>query len=141
MKESNLRMPLLYTFSSFVLILITLGILYRRHWSLHRYLMLTAFFIDVSIVIVVELNRQALEHVLWETQTNFVYFHILVSLVTLVLYFFLFISGSKMLNMKMGKIPFKHNHLYMHRAQAGLFVLMRIINYITSFSMPEQLFK
>ncbi len=117
-------------FSTLILGIIILGLVYRHQPKKHVPLMLTAFALDVALVLYIELSRDAIHTFSESLRTPFEHqlllFHIAVSVLTLVLYVVLTATGFKVLKGR-GEL------LKLHRNLAGLFVLARLVNYATSF--------
>ncbi len=111
--------------SSVVLLLLLYGILKRRDRKRHISVMLTAFAIDLGLVLYIELNRGAVEQVV-EGVSGLLLFHILVSLTVLLLYVALTVFGIRLMQGKPGA-------LWWHRRLAYVFIVGRLTNYITSF--------
>ncbi len=117
--------------SSFVVFLIAVGIFFHRKTEVHIPIMASAFVIDVALVLIIELQRHAVEKVVGEvTATSpsaFVIFHATVSLLVILFYIALGITGSKLLKDKTKRS--------IHKKLAYAFIALRLINYITSFGM------
>lgn len=98
--------------------------------------MLSAFIIDVSLVLVIEFQRHAVEAVVenvTKSPSAFVIFHASISLLVIILYIALTWTGT---------LIYKQNarHLLkLHRVFAAVFILLRLLNYITSFSISEKI--
>ncbi len=127
-----------YWISTFVLALIAAGLHYRKQMKLHIPLMITAFVIDLSLVLVIELQRAAVEKVVSHVVagTNyFLIFHATVSLLVLVLYVLLIWTGSKVYKgIKAG--TGKPRDIYaLHKKLAAAFIVLRLINYATAFGL------
>ncbi len=127
-----------YWFSSLVLIIIAAGLYFRKRMSLHIPLMLTAFAIDLTLVLVIEIQRMAVEKVVGHVAagTNyFLIFHAAISLLVLVAYAALTYTGSKVYKgMKAG--TGKPRDIYaLHKKFAAAFIVLRLINYVTSFGV------
>ncbi len=117
--------------SSFVVCLITVGIVFHRKLEVHIPIMLSAFVIDVALVLIIELQRHAVEKVIGEvvapSPSAFVIFHACVSLLVILCYIALGITGAKTI-IDRSKLP-------THKAIAMVFIILRLTNYITSFWM------
>ncbi len=127
-----------YIFSTLVLFIIALGLRYRKQAKYHIPLMLGAFVIDLILVLVIEIQRQAVEKVAGEIAhgTNyFLIFHATISLLVLVFYLMLIYSGSKLYsNLRSAQAP--PMALYArHKTLAKIFIVLRLINYATSFGL------
>lgn len=122
--------------STLVLIIIAAGLFFRKDPKKHIPLMLTAFIIDVSLVLVIEFQRHAVEAVVEnvvKSPSAFVIFHASISLLVIIMYIALTWTGTTI---------YKHGarHLLkLHRAFAAIFIILRLINYITSFSISEKI--
>lgn len=124
-----------YYVSSFVIILITIGLIYRRNRKIHIAIMATAFLIDLSLVLIIEFQRQAIENVI--TNSNaFVWFHVIVSVLVLVLYIVLALTGSKMNKIPSNTAFYQSKLTKIHKYSSFLFIACRLTNYVTSFFMP-----
>lgn len=119
-----------YVISSFVLVLLAIGLWKRKVVKIHVPAMLTAFVVDVALVLWIELNRGAIEKVVESAATpmdhSLLLFHVTVSLITIVLYTVLTILGFKILKGQ-------NELIKLHRNLAGLFVICRLTNFVTSF--------
>jgi len=117
--------------SSFVVVLISVGIMFRRKMEVHIPLMASAFVIDVALVLIIELQRHAVEKVIGEvtaaSPSAFVIFHASISLLVILFYIALGITGSKTLK--------DRSKLAVHKKLAYIFIGLRLINYVTSFWM------
>lgn len=112
--------------STLILLLILFGLIKRHNRKIHVPVMLSAFALDVGLVLVVEITRHAIEKAVVQTDNTFLLFHIAVSLLTLVFYALLTVSGFKILKGY-------NEHLPTHRKLAYYFIAFRLTNYITSF--------
>jgi hypothetical protein len=124
---------MLYGISTFVLLLIALGWKFRHQAVLHIALMSVAFCIDLALLLYIELSRHAIAHVsnsvLTAQSDNLLYFHVTVSVLTLVLYIVQITSGIKLFK---GWSPSRQ----FHQRAAMLFIACRLLNYVTSFFIP-----
>lgn len=124
-----------YYASSFILLLIIAGLVYRRQTKIHVPLMIAAFVLDLSLVLVIEFQRHAVEKVV-ETASQgtdwFLVFHAVISLIVLVLYVLLMKSGFKILKLKKAAANFSVER-FEHRNLAAAFLVLRLVNYVTSF--------
>lgn len=117
---------MLHTLSTFVIVLLVTGIFLRkRHNAWHWRLMITAFVIDVAIVLYIELTRHAVETVLSEV-SPLIWFHAAVSLAVIALYLVMFALGRKL-------IVGQNKLRLTHRNVAIAFCACRGINYVTSY--------
>ncbi len=117
---------MLFLFSSFVLTILIVGYLFRRRRQLHITLMSTAFALDVGLVLWIEIQRHAVEQLVMQQVTPFVWFHASVSLIVLLLYGVLIFLGINILKNN----PWAWTW---HKRVAVAFALCRCTNYITSF--------
>ena len=117
-----------YWISTLVLVILALGFWQRRHRKNHILLMSTAFAIDVGLVLAIELQRHAVEKVVGDETTAFVIFHAAISLMVLLLYTAMAVLGRKI-------VTRQPNARLWHGRLAGVFVLFRLTNYVTSFYM------
>ncbi len=117
--------------STIVLLIIALGIYFRKNQKFHIPLMSLAFVIDLSLVIIIEVQRSAIENVVSEaideSPNSFVLFHAGVSLLVLVMYVVMIASGSK--------LKYDRSYLSLHKYSSMLFIVLRLTNYATSFFM------
>lgn len=110
---------------SFVVCLIILaGLYYRRNRRLHARLMMSAFIIDMALVLYIELTRKAVETAIGPMHP-FVAFHVIVSVVVVVLYLVQIYLGFKMMR-KPACSPKLHGRIGM------VFVVLRLANFVTS---------
>ncbi len=118
--------------ATLVLVIIAVGLLVRRRRTLHVPLMLSAFVIDMSMLVAIEVSRKAVENavdaVADHRMPGILLFHIVVSSVLVVCYFFMLWSGYRLLRRGVGRRR--------HFVGACAFLICRAINYITSFMIP-----
>ena len=134
----DIKIAMFYWFSSLVLVIIAAGLYFRKRMSLHIPLMITAFVIDLSLVLVIEFQRMAVEKVIGHVAAGtdyFLIFHAGISLLVLVCYSLLIWTGSKVYKgMKAG--TGKPRDIYdWHKKLAVAFIILRLINYVTSFGV------
>ena len=95
---------------------------------MHYPLMLTAFALDIGMVLYIELAREAIK-----TATSgpppLLMFHILISCLVIVCYLVQFYLGWRLYT---GKSTSSRAHL----ATGILFCVLRLTNYVTSFMIP-----
>ena len=120
--DNNVVLPVL---STVVLVLIALGLKYRKVNRIHIPLMLSAFAIDLGMVVWLEFNRLAVEKVVGGV-SGLLLFHVIVSIGVVILYVALISTGMKLFK-KVTLSPALHRNL------AVAFVIGRLINYVTSF--------
>lgn len=111
--------------STLVLILIFFGVMNARKTRIHIPVMTVAFLVDLALVLYIELNRGAIEQAV-EGVGGLLLFHILVSTMVLVLYIVLIALGLRVYRDKPQLIVW-------HRRLAYLFIVGRLVNYVTSF--------
>lgn len=112
--------------STVVLLIIFTGLWFRkRKPQLHLRLMITAFTIDVLLVLYIEISRHAVEKVATHIQP-LLWFHAGVSLAVLICYVVLILLGRPMLA---GKFETRT----LHRTVGIAFVTLRVLNYVTSY--------
>ncbi|MEB3287313.1 MAG: hypothetical protein VKJ04_07405 [Vampirovibrionales bacterium] len=123
-------MSIYHVISTFILALIGIGLWKRRDMKIHVPAMLAAFGLDVMLVLIIEINRQAIETVAASVKTPdahaLLLFHVSVSLATVILYAVLTYLGFKVLKGNRGLLK-------LHRNLAAVFLLCRLANYVTSF--------
>lgn len=120
---------MLIVISTLVLGLILLGFSFRRTPKVHIPCMLTAFALDLGLVLYIEFSRQAVERVSQEIQHPshwLLLFHVLVSVTVLVLYVVMLRLGLKLFK---GEESQRH----LHRRLGFCFLVCRLSNYVTSF--------
>jgi hypothetical protein len=116
--------------STLVLIIIVVGLKYRRLPKVHVPCMSLAFVLDIALLLYVEWSAHAIDTFTKEftqpTHGGLLFFHVAVSLLMVILYIALIISGKQILKGDYARrIP--------HRNMAGIFLICRLANYITSF--------
>jgi len=121
---------MLHLFSTIVLVLIAAGVMLRHRTAIHLRLMATAFAIDLSLVLYIEINRHAVERVVGPAGP-LIWFHAFVSLCVLGLYAGQIVLGR---NLLAGRAASRQ----LHRALGTAFVVCRTLNYVTSFMVTSQ---
>jgi len=117
---------MLHGISTLVLVLIAAGLWFRsRRRAVHLGFMISAFVVDLSLVLYIELTRHAVEKVAAHVHL-LLWFHAGVSLVVLLCYAAMVTLGWRMVN---GRTELRH----LHRTLGITFVVFRSLNYITSF--------
>lgn len=117
---------MLHLASTVVLLLIASGLwLRKRRPEMHFRLMLAAFCTDVLLVLYIELTRHAVETVVTRIRP-LLWFHAGVSLAVLVCYVVMIRLGRPMLSGK-------YDTRVLHRYVGVTFVVLRSLNYITSY--------
>jgi hypothetical protein len=121
---------MLILFSTLVLIIIAVGVWFKRRPEIHIPVMCCAFAMDLGLLLYIEVTRHAVENLSESIQSAvpdlLLYFHVLVSVLTLILYGVQIITGIKL---SKGRI----NARQLHLKSAYLFITCRLLNYITSF--------
>lgn len=116
---------MLHYCSTIVLLLIAVGVYYKRDTRRHLRFMIAAFVIDVALVLYIEFSRQAVEKAV-QSAGPLLWFHILVSVGVLVAYVAQIQLGRRILQ---GFVATRALHL-----QLGLtFLCLRLVNYVTSY--------
>src|SRR4051812_28984319 len=116
---------MLHIISSLVVLLVALGLCFRRRPSWHLKFMVGAFLLDVALVLYIELTRQAVETVAARVRP-LLWFHAAVSLGVLVCYVVMIVLGRRLLN---GRKASRGTH----RNLGIAFCVLRGLNYVTSF--------
>jgi len=121
---------MLIAISTVILLILAFG-LYKRHQPrVHIPVMLTAFGLDVGLVLYIELTRHAIQTAADSVTAPMAHplllFHIAVSLTTIILYVLLSKSGSEVYRGQTDKLK-------SHRNMAAVFIICRLTNYATSF--------
>lgn len=109
--------------SFFVCVIILIGLYYRKRQSVHIACMMTAFFVDMGLVLAIEFSRDVIETTLHPPHP-FILFHILISITVLFLYAIQISTGLLM--------AITGVRLKVHRWTALLFVIFRLGNFVTS---------
>jgi hypothetical protein len=115
--------------STLIVLALAYGIVNFRNRKIHVPVMLGCFVADVVLVLAIELNRAAVETAVDQAvhPTNpLLVFHIVVSLMTVVLYGVLTYLGF-------GLLKGQTQYLKWHKHLAHLFIVLRLTNYVTSF--------
>jgi uncharacterized membrane protein YozB (DUF420 family) len=130
---------MLHSISTLVLVILAVGIYFRRRPEIHMKAMLLAFIIDLSLVLYIELTRQAVEKVASEFQP-FLWFHAAISLSVLVHYVAMIVLGRRLAKARSvevespNRVDTAHTRK-LHRNLGISFVVFRLANYITAFMM------
>ncbi len=120
------RASVLHLASTMVLLLIVCGLWYRKRDSrIHLRLMITAFVCDVLLVLYIEVTRHAVETVVARVRP-LIWFHAGVSLAVLACYVAMILLGRPML-------AGRYETRKMHLAVGIAFVVLRSLNYVTSY--------
>ncbi len=132
---------MLHAISTLVLLMLAVGIYFRRRREIHMKLMTSAFAIDLALVLYIELTRHAVETVATQTKP-LLWFHATVSTSVLVLYVVMFALGRRLAaapaaNAVTSAGPIATGHLSqtrnLHRNLGMAFCALRVLNYVTAF--------
>ncbi|MHB1327966.1 MAG: hypothetical protein ACYC2K_07165 [Gemmatimonadales bacterium] len=125
-------MSVLHLLSTVVLVLVGAGLYYRKRPRVHLGLMLAALAVDLGLVLYIEITRSAIETVRTAPLGPVLTFHIVASVLVLVIYLIQLGLGVRKLRHGMS------SHLA-HRYLGITFVVLRVANYATSYmiSAPE----
>lgn len=115
-----------YIGSSVVLLILAIGIWQRRNRKVHIPLMISAFTLDVLLVLIIEIQRHAVEKLVAQELSPFTMFHAGISLLVLLLYGAMGYTGYQLAK---NNAPFRP----WHRSFSIAFVGLRLTNYVTSF--------
>ena len=112
--------------SLLILILIYIGVLFRRNRSLHVKIQMSAIFWDIILILQIELTRQAI-HTASKALINpmMLNIHISLALATVVFYGIMFKTGRKILKGS----PIRN----FHRVAGWTTLTLRTLVFITSF--------
>lgn len=123
-------MQLTHVISTLILLIIMVGLWKRKEVRIHVPLMVAAFIMDVLLVLYIELNLRAVETVVEQAMQpknhELLLFHAAISLSVIVLYTILTILGVKILKKQRHLLP-------LHKKLGIVFLVFRLINYVTSF--------
>lgn len=115
-------------FSLIVIILIFIGLVFRRQKQKHVAIMMSAFTIDILMVLYIELTRQAINTSLHPPHP-FIVFHVVISVLAVCLYFGQLVTGFQMLKTGILKPS--------HKKMAIAFVVLRVGNWVTSLFLEN----
>lgn len=121
---------MLIAISTLSVVLIGLGLRFRKRAEIHMSLMIMAFIIDIGLVMYIEWSRHALQELtgaaIDPVNHELLIFHAMASLLTIVLYLVQFVTGV---------ILFRGGQVQriLHRTTGILFVICRLLNYVTGF--------
>ncbi len=105
--------------------LLIYGLTQRFRPKIHIPIMLSAFVLDVGLVLYIELTREATSQALgWGDLPAIMQIHIILSMMTLVMYLVQIVSGF---------IRWKKGGMRYHKHTGILFMAFRLGNLITSF--------
>ncbi len=112
--------------ATFVVILV--GVLLHKQRQLHVRIMMGCFITDLLLVVLIELQRSAVEQIA-TAKTGLLKFHIAVSVAAVILWVAQVVVGRKLLR----GAPM----LRRHRIQAWAFLLFRFANAVTAFFVGQ----
>lgn len=116
--------------STGVLVLLATGLVHRHRPKVHVPIMLSCFVVDLANVVYIEVRRGAVAQtvgMLTQGGRWVLGFHIAVSVLSLVGYMVAAVTGFRLLKRGRGRRA--------HRANAVAFLILRVLNYITSFEV------
>ncbi len=113
--------------STLVVIGLAIGLAYRKQAKKHMKIMIGCLVADVGIVLAIELNNHAINQATKPDAGPLLTFHVWVSLIMVIGYFVALFTGLKLNKGGSDKVR------KIHKINAGIFVLCRVLNYITSF--------
>lgn len=117
---------MLHVLSTLVLVIVAVGFwLRRRQNAVHIRLMISAFLIDLFLVLYIEISRHAVQKVVASTSV-LVWFHAAVSVLVLVCY-------VAMIQLGRGLLAGHPMARKWHRMLGMTFVVLRGLNYVTSY--------
>ena len=114
-----------HALSTLVVVLLAAGFLARRRRRIHIPIMLTAFGLDLTAVLAIEINRGAIQKAV-SAPPPLLLFHVTVSVFALVFYGVMFVLGERVRGGADQLRPW-------HRRTAWVFGLCRVSNYVTSW--------
>lgn len=115
----------LHVASTMIVVLLAIGFANRGARRRHRALMLLAFSADLAMVVYIEATRGAVEKVVAGVPA-LLWFHVVVSLAVLVCYVGMISLGTRLFA---GRYELRN----WHRNLGVTFVVLRGLNYVTSF--------
>jgi hypothetical protein len=117
---------MLHVLSTLVLVIVAVGFwLRKRRNAVHIRLMISAFLIDLFMVLYIEISRHAVEKVVASTRP-LVWFHAAVSVMVLVCYVAMIQLGRSLL-------AGHQTARKWHRLLGMTFLVLRGLNYVTSY--------
>lgn len=132
---------MLHALSTVVLVILATGIYFRRRPEIHMKAMATAFVIDISLVLYIELTRHAVEKVATQVKP-LVWFHAAISLSVVVLYVVMIVLGRRLATASATCLATSAGPVApsdatstraLHRNLGMTFCVFRILNYVTAF--------
>ena len=127
-----------------VVFVLAVGLFLRYRPKIHMPLMLTAFVVDLTNLLIIELGSGAVEQAVdaFAEGTYFVPFHVSVSALALVGYVVAVISGTKLYRASglVLRLPVADPERVralrkVHKVNAAIFIVMRLVSFVTSFWM------
>lgn len=121
-------MSIFHAISTVSLIILLCGMYYRKDKKKHIPLMITAFVIDVALVLYIEVNRAVVHQVTSEIKemSGIMVFHVIISVITLILFGLQIILG---LILKRGAETAR----FWHKYSGWSLLVFRLGNYVTSY--------
>ncbi|MBL9139147.1 MAG: hypothetical protein JNK85_24985 [Verrucomicrobiales bacterium] len=117
-------MTVLHLISTGVLVLVALGLGFRRRPPVHRAFMLSAFTVDLLMVLYIEFTRHAVGKAV-ATTSPILRFHVVISTLVLAAYLVQLVLGWRL-----SRGPGRR----VWHVRIGIsFVVLRLTNYVTSF--------
>lgn len=110
--------------STLVVLALAWGLACRRQTRKHMKIMIGCLIADVIIVLAIEIQRNAIAQT-QEEMPPLLAFHVWVSLIFVLNYIFALFSGIRLFKTGKGRKA--------HKINAGIFIVCRLLNYITSF--------
>lgn len=123
---------MLHVISTIVLVMIGVGLKFRRRRNLHWKIMTAACVTDFSLVLYIELTRHAVEKVVSQVRP-FIWFHAAISTSVLVLYVVMIVLGRRVLtaaaDVNTDQIRRRHRNF------GVTFCVLRLMNYVTALML------
>ncbi|MBI3089898.1 MAG: hypothetical protein HYY96_04465 [Candidatus Tectomicrobia bacterium] len=113
-----------YAVSTLALLILAAGFLNRFHRRRHIPLMLSAFAIDLGLLLHIEITRHAIEKVSRQP-SRLLLLHVLISVLMLLGYVVMVCAGIMVLR--------RNRWRRLHRHAAKVFLTLRALNYVTSY--------
>lgn len=114
--------------SAFVCVLLLFGVINRRRQAIHVSAMLSAFTIDLGLVVYLELRRGVVESIPHRQITPLLVFHILISVIVLILYGTQTYTGLRRIRGDRG---------WSHRLVPWVLLPLRMLNFVTSIMVTQ----
>jgi uncharacterized membrane protein YozB (DUF420 family) len=117
---------MLHVASSFIVVLLATGLWLRhRRPQWHLRLMISAFTLDLLLVLYIEISRHAVEKVIARV-SPMIWFHAAISVGVLLCYAAMIVLGR-------GVLAGQERSRSWHRSVGLTFIVLRTLNYITSY--------